>query len=302
MIKMIRKWAGRKLTLIVAPGRASRSLHIQFSYPFALFLMLFLVSILVTGIYFTDVYLNYRNAVSANRELVQKNDEYAQKVEEVLDVLQDIRANEIKVRGMLGMESSQDILENYPIGSSENSLAFDNFNSGRFERERFMANINMIREETWNQNNNVKEIENYIDRKRDILLSTPSIWPTFGYITSPYGWRDHPITKRRELHRGMDIYNPLKEDAPIRATAPGKVVSSGWAGSYGKLVIIDHGNNFSTRYAHCSEILVEQGDEVTQGQIIAYMGRTGRATGPPLHYEVWHKGQPVNPIEFVKGR
>jgi murein DD-endopeptidase MepM/ murein hydrolase activator NlpD len=68
------------------------------------------------------------------------------------------------------------------------------------------------------------------------------------------------------------------------------------------MVIVDHGNGFSTRYAHISRFTVEQGDEVEQGQIIGYIGSTGNSTGPHLHYEVWHQGKPVNPMQFVKGR
>ena len=148
----------------------------------------------------------------------------------------------------------------------------------------------------------IKNIESFITRKRDVLLSTPSIWPSFGYVTSKYGWRTHPLLKRKEFHRAIDIYNPLGRRTPVRATARGKVVVAGWVGSFGRSVIIDHGNGFSTRYSHCSKLIVKQGENVEQGQTIAYVGSTGMSTGNHLHYEVWYRGKHINPLRFVKGR
>jgi murein DD-endopeptidase MepM/ murein hydrolase activator NlpD len=121
-------------------------------------------------------------------------------------------------------------------------------------------------------------------------------------MTSSYGWRTNPITKRKEFHKAIDMYSIQGRRTPIRATARGRVIVAGWAGSFGRIAIIDHGNGFSTRYCHCSALIVKQGEQVEQGQIIAYVGNTGMSTGPHLHYEVWHRGKPVNPIRYVKGR
>ncbi|MGA1803600.1 M23 family metallopeptidase [Rhizobium sp. HT1-10] len=116
-------------------------------------------------------------------------------------------------------------------------------------------------------------------------------------ITSPFGNRKDPFFGRLALHPGVDFhFNPGES---IRATAPGKVVSAGWAGGYGNMVEIDHGDGISTRYGHMAEIAVKAGDAVTSGEQIGRAGSTGRSTGTHLHYEVRENGRPVDPMYFV---
>ncbi|MEA3506373.1 MAG: M23 family metallopeptidase [Elusimicrobiota bacterium] len=251
-----------------------------------------------------NIYTDYLYAVKKNQELVQQNVHYSQQVEETLNMLSNVKRIEAQLRGMLGMKSAKNIVEHYPTGGafSEDSGMFLSGSDSINHRSRFESNVAEIKRESWQQNQSLNDIKGFINRKKDVLLSTPSIWPVFGYITSGYGWRTNPISRRRENHRAIDIYNMQGLRTPIRTTARGRVVLAGWAGSYGKLAIIDHGNGFSTRYAHLSRFTVEQGDKVEQGQIIGYIGSSGNSTGPHLHYEVWHQGKPVNPMQFVKGR
>ena len=119
----------------------------------------------------------------------------------------------------------------------------------------------------------------------------------YGFVLSGYGVRFHPILGRMEFHSGGDI--PGYMGAPIKAAAGGRVVSAGWAGGYGQMVLIDHGNGFRTAYAHLSKYVVRPGNEVVKGQIIAYCGSTGLSTGPHLHYEVRYKNRPINPAPFL---
>lgn len=113
-----------------------------------------------------------------------------------------------------------------------------------------------------------------------------------GTITSSFGWR----WGRR--HEGVDIGMPV--GTPVKAADGGKVTFAGWKSGYGKIVIIDHGGNMETRYAHNSELLVKKGDRVYKGQTIAKSGNTGRSTGPHLHFEVRKNGTPVNPLKYIK--
>ena len=122
----------------------------------------------------------------------------------------------------------------------------------------------------------------------------PSIWPTTGVVTSPYGLR----WGGSDFHPGMDIANDM--GTPIVATADGVVDYAGWnAGGYGNMVDIDHGNGIMTRYGHASQVVVSAGQYVKRGQLIAYMGSTGFSTGPHVHYEVIINGQRVNPISYL---
>ncbi|MFH1454254.1 MAG: peptidoglycan DD-metalloendopeptidase family protein [Armatimonadota bacterium] len=119
-------------------------------------------------------------------------------------------------------------------------------------------------------------------------------WPTSSkYITSPFGWRTHPIYGRVRFHSGIDI--AAGYGAPIYAACDGVVIFSGWYGGYGYAMIIDHGGGYSTLYGHCSALYKKCGQRVARGQHIANIGSTGQSTGPHLHFEIRQNGTPINP-------
>ncbi len=120
-----------------------------------------------------------------------------------------------------------------------------------------------------------------------------------GWISSYFGLRTDPFTGKTTRHKGVDFAG--KEGAEVIAVAAGVVIWSGDRYGYGEMVEINHGNGYSTRYAHNSKNLVAVGDEVSKGQVVSLMGRTGRATGPNLHFEVMHGGRKVDPLEYIRG-
>lgn len=122
--------------------------------------------------------------------------------------------------------------------------------------------------------------------------------PTKGTYTSKYGPRIHPITKKESFHTGQDIANSY--GTPIVAADGGRVLRASYNGAYGNSIVIDHGNGYSTMYAHMQAFNVSAGDVVSQGQQIGEMGSTGWSTGPHLHYEVWYKGNHTNPMNYLK--
>ena len=121
-------------------------------------------------------------------------------------------------------------------------------------------------------------------------------WPVVGPVTSPFGWRIHPIFHVRKFHTGIDI--GVGYGTSIHAADGGRVIYATWMSGYGNTTIIDHGNGISTLYAHQSTILISSGS-VTKGQVIGYVGATGYATGPHLHFEVRVNGNPVNPLGYL---
>lgn len=127
------------------------------------------------------------------------------------------------------------------------------------------------------------------------------IRPIGGKITSPFGWRTHPIFNSRTFHSGVDIAGPNR--GIIKASNSGKVIYSGWYGGYGKVVILDHGNvngkPTTTLYAHMSSIKVSQGQTVNKGDVVGYEGTTGYSTGPHVHFEVRINGKPNNPLNYI---
>lgn len=122
--------------------------------------------------------------------------------------------------------------------------------------------------------------------------------PLRASITSPFGWRRHPIFGVRKFHTGIDLAGPNHSE--IRAADSGNVLYSGWYGGYGKVVIVSHGKGMATLYAHLSKINASAGQNISKGDVIGYEGTTGFSTGPHLHFEVRVDGKPNNPLNFVR--
>jgi murein DD-endopeptidase MepM/ murein hydrolase activator NlpD len=133
---------------------------------------------------------------------------------------------------------------------------------------------------------------------RQVLGGMPLAAPLdFYHLTSKYGLRRDPYTKKPAMHYGVDLAG--WRNAPVYATSPGKVVFAGRKGRFGKMIEIDHGFGLRTRYAHLLKISVKQGQEVSYRQKIGSLGSTGRSTGPHVHYEVRFEGKPLNPRKFI---
>ena len=147
-------------------------------------------------------------------------------------------------------------------------------------------------------------IGSYINRTakdKDVQVASGFIKPIQGRITSPFGWRTHPIFNSKSFHSGVDIGGPNL--GAIRASNSGKVIYSGWYGGYGKVVIIEHGivngKPITTLYAHMNTIKVSNGQRVSKGDVVGYEGTTGYSTGPHCHFEVRVNGQPNNPLNYI---
>lgn len=137
----------------------------------------------------------------------------------------------------------------------------------------------------------------YLMAQSAIIAATPSLLPIAGWITSPYGYRRHPLDGSFRLHSGVDI--AADPGTPVRAPAPGLVTFAGYREGYGKVVVINHGYNINTIFAHLSKTFVNSGDKLKRGETIAEVGNTGHSTGPHLHYEIRKNGVPVNPHAFM---
>ncbi len=160
--------------------------------------------------------------------------------------------------------------------------------------------INQIQEQIETSIETVSAIKDYLRSEKDLYLATPKGFPVEGSISSPYGSRINPISQRPEFHRGLDI--SADAGTPVRATADGVVVFSGYNTGGGNVVVIAHGHHFSTYYAHNRKNAAQVGQKVKRGNVIGYVGSTGSATGNHVHYEVWHKGKSENPNYYTKGR
>jgi murein DD-endopeptidase MepM/ murein hydrolase activator NlpD len=146
----------------------------------------------------------------------------------------------------------------------------------------------------------LRNVRKDVERREALAAATPSIWPAPGWVTGWFGNRSDPFTGDAGFHQGIDI--SLDKGEPVFATADGKVESASYVGDYGNLVVLNHGFGLTTRYGHLSRFAVKPGEAVRRGQVIGYVGATGRATGAHVHYEILANGQLLNPLQLLTQR
>ncbi|MBI3298224.1 MAG: M23 family metallopeptidase [Elusimicrobia bacterium] len=232
----------------------------------------------------------------------------AQEMDRSREVLETARATDKQLRILLGMRSRDEILKSEeglggPSASDRAGLV-SLMTSGRLSQGDVRRTVQRLRSESTHRLASFQEIAWYITNERSLSQATPSIWPTSGHITSPYGYRFSPFGGETSglhagsFHEGVDIAN--KPDTPIVTTADGVVRYAGWSSGFGVMVLVDHGFGYSTLYGHTAKVAVKVGERVARGQLIAWMGTTGRSTGNHLHYEVWRHGRPANPLTYLR--
>jgi murein DD-endopeptidase MepM/ murein hydrolase activator NlpD len=145
--------------------------------------------------------------------------------------------------------------------------------------------------------NRLPSIERIVRRREALAAAAPSIWPTQGWLTAPFGVRNDPLTGNEGFHQGIDI--STAEGQPVYATADGVVETAAYSGDYGNMVVLTHNFGLSTRYGHLSRFAVATGADVKRGEVIGYVGATGRATGSHVHYEVLVNGTPIDPLQIL---
>jgi murein DD-endopeptidase MepM/ murein hydrolase activator NlpD len=145
--------------------------------------------------------------------------------------------------------------------------------------------------------NRLDLVRSGVERRQALAAATPSIWPVIGWLSSPFGNRRDPFTGGPDFHPGLDISADYGE--PVHATADGVVATAGPNGNYGNLVEVDHGFGITTRYGHLSRFGVTAGQAVHRGEVIGYVGSTGRSTSAHLHYEILLNGKLTNPMKLL---
>ncbi len=300
-------------TIVVFPGSAGSPKRIQLSKKFA---KVALISILVVsvflggaGIYFINEYLNYQDdqvvlASLKRQEKIQKTqiDKFGKQVRSFETEMARLESFEKKLRIITSIENSpkgkqESLGVGGPYGLSSHSFATSLEKETQSMLDRLSGDLSILTNHIKMRQFSFQELDNYLKNQKSLLASTPSIWPTRGWVTSAFGYRKSPFTGLPEKHEGLDI--AARMGSEVRATADGKVLLSGRESGYGNMVEIDHGYGVLTRYGHNSKNLVKVGDKVKRGQVIALIGNTGRSTGPHVHYEVLLNGIPVSPRNYI---
>jgi murein DD-endopeptidase MepM/ murein hydrolase activator NlpD len=158
----------------------------------------------------------------------------------------------------------------------------------------------VLRDMLYGLENRLRIVQSGVEKRQALANATPTIWPAHGWLTDGFGGRTDPFTKQHEFHAGLDI--STDKGQPVYATANGTVQTAGWGNAYGNMIVVDHGFGLATRYAHLSRFNVAQGDVVKRGDVIGFVGSTGRATGDHVHYEVLANGETINPLRFLLDR
>jgi murein DD-endopeptidase MepM/ murein hydrolase activator NlpD len=143
----------------------------------------------------------------------------------------------------------------------------------------------------------LRNVRKDVERQEALAAATPSIWPAKGWLTGTFGGRSDPFTGEPGFHQGLDI--STEKGNPVYATADGQVASASYTGDYGNLIVLRHDFGLATRYGHLSRFNVFPGETVHRGDVIGYVGSTGRSTGAHLHYEILANGKLINPLQLL---
>jgi len=182
------------------------------------------------------------------------------------------------VGGASAQNLAVNVLANAPITSPE-----DTFGVLRLLLQALESRLSNVRQD--------------MDKRNELAAATPSIWPAHGWLTDSFGGRKDPFTGEQGYHQGIDI--SADKGNPVYATADATVDSAAWSGDYGNLVVLRHAFGLLTRYGHLSKFIVRAGQAVKRGDVIGYVGATGRATGSHLHYEIIANGKLINPLQLL---
>ena len=291
------------ISFIIITPKGRKSLNIRFSFQALIWIIcsLALLTIFISGSFF---YVSKSSFQLSQQKTTQKKNQTQEKQIQLIN--QEITNLKNKLESLLSEESELRYLIGERASSKKKlrkkiSLIAQTFQ--KIEKNSSQTLLSSAKKLIFlEQITNEFQVSFQSLHKKIVLYkkrfdATPSIWPVYGRILSRYGWRTHPITRRRQFHKGVDI--PCWLGAPIKATADGVVIFNGWAGGYGLAVILDHGYGYRTVYAHASKILTKKGAIIKKGQVIATIGSTGISTGPHIHYEITRWGKAIKPNKYL---
>lgn len=272
---------------------------------FALMSVALYVFISGAGFFYLNSLYKERSVLSKykteNLKLKDKIAGYETQLIDINEKLAGVTELENKIKSLASYGAPAAASKQLAVGGKEVDVLQDLSKVSERKDKRFFEQLNTtltsLGKEIEKKSVSLSELADFLEEQKLMLSSTPSVWPVKGWISSGFGYRISPFTGRRVFHEGLDI--ATKYNTPVHATAKGIVVFAGRKAGYGKMVIIDHGYGYVTKYGHNNKLLVKAGDKVKKGDVISLVGSTGRSTGPHVHYEVLVNGIPVNPLKFI---
>jgi murein DD-endopeptidase MepM/ murein hydrolase activator NlpD len=234
------------------------------------------------------------------KEQSQQFRDLAIKIDGFADRMEGLRQFDKKIRILSADQTSRDKKLPLGIGGSDKETRVKDLLDQ--DQQKLIAGmhkgIEKLNEDANDREKSFQELLNFLHEQKSILVATPSIWPVKGWVTSEFGVRESPFRTGVEFHKGLDISTRFGKE--VVAPADGLVIVSAYDQQDGNFVKIDHGRGLATGFAHLSRIAVKQGMTVKKGDIVGYVGDTGRSTGSHLHYSVFVNNVPVNPRKYLK--
>jgi len=277
-IRLLLKKAFSSVTIMVIPHGGLKALNVK--VPVAVLLITILLTAIGGG-YLLRLAISGLEYKSQHRAMVEKVKFYSDQFSQWNSTITALKRAESKFRNLFSLDSKEEVLK------------YTDASIGSLEVPTLALDLKTTIE-------SVAEIRDYLKTQKNIYSATPAGFPVPGNVTSPFGKREDPLTGEPAFHSGIDL--SCSKGVPIRATADGVVSHSGWLHENGFVVVLEHGCGFETVYAHNETNSVKVGHTVKRGDVIGYVGSTGKSTGPHVHYEVWQDGKAINPRSYLQRR
>jgi murein DD-endopeptidase MepM/ murein hydrolase activator NlpD len=278
-VRVFLKKAFTSVTIMVIPHDSLKSINLR--VPLVALVLTFFLAV-VGGAFTLGMAVNGLEYKAQNNAMAEKVKYYSGQFYQWESTMAGLKKVESRFRSLFSLGTKEEVLEHV-----------DSVAVGSLDMHNRILELRKTIE-------TVDEIKNYLRIQKDIYASTPKGFPAGGEITSDYGRRVDPFSGKDSFHTGIDI--SCDSRTPIKATADGMVSHSGWIEGSGNVVILEHGFGFSTVYAHNTSNLVKVGQKVKRGDVVGYVGSTGKSTGPHVHYEVWKNGKTVNAQKYLPRR
>lgn len=297
----------KKLTFLVISHGVSRSISLRISYPLVWLLVFAFIGFLsIFGFLFKSYYTKtvdlytLRKLSTGNLVLQEKLSDYEKKLEQLSSKMEQLIEFDTQVRVLAGLEPIDEDIRKLGVGGHlpiEKELR--EMDPPVAEAvESFSSKLDKLMRHTELQVLSFDEIKSHLEKASHLRDHTPSIRPCAGWLVSGFGMRKDPFTGKRKFHEGIDIAAPV--GTPVFVAADGVVESiKYYSRGYGLTVVINHGYGYKTVYAHLSLSKVKRYQRVRRGEVIGLLGRSGRTTGPHLHYEVRVTGKARNPLAYI---
>jgi len=294
-------------TLIVVPSDGKTVKKLSLSVKSLLHVAAFFGVILLIASYLAYDYINIqREKLELARLRTQTREQKVQieglvaKVDQFNTKMEELRQIDKKIRIIANLENRKDKEQLLGIGGpveTENRVNARLSGDSKALIDSIDKNVEQLSKDADSQERSFTELLEFLRKQKSIMASTPSVWPVMGWVTSNFGARISPFTHSREFHTGIDIATRVGNS--IKSPADGVVVEAGYQSGMGNSIKINHGHGFSTWYGHLSRMTVIQGSSVKRGDVIGFVGTSGRSTGSHLHYGVYINNVAVNPRRYL---